>query len=62
MGKGVDVRTNETKSEWFPTWGRATSTFHILERMEALERRQRNVLIKINYKIGTIKKSISGII
>lgn len=30
--------------------------------MEALERRQRKVLIKINDKIGTIKKSIRKII
>lgn len=36
--------------------------FHVLEHMEALERRQRKVLIKINDEIGTIKKSIHKII
>lgn len=30
-------------------------SFTTLEHVEALERRQRKVLIKINYKIGTIK-------
>lgn len=48
------IRLNQTCSL---LWGRAQSNkFHNLEHVKALESRQRTVLIKINYKIGTMKK------
>lgn len=54
------IRLKQTRSL---LWERAQSTkFHNLEHVKALESRQRTVLIKISYKIGTKKKSISGII
>lgn len=57
IGKGVDVRPNQAKSDLFPSQERAQSnTFHDLEQVKALESRQGNVLIKISYKIRTMKK------
>lgn len=56
MGKGWGVRPNETKAHFVPCLGESESKFHNLEHEEALERRQRKVLIKISNKIGTMNK------